>query len=312
MKKKKYSIIVPAYNVENYLEQCINSILVQSFNDYEIIIVNDGSTDKTGKICDNFASKNKQIKIIHKKNGGLSSARNTGLEFASGEYTIFLDSDDFWIDKNFLANINKMILDEDLIIFNSYKFYNEKSKKKARFTLSRKFYSLNDKAKIEYIIKNNIYKACAWDKVIKTSILKENKIIFPVGILSEDMEWCAQILDKIKKINIYPNVVYAYRQRSSSISKSVNQKHLIDIYNQLKKCTKTKNKVILNYFAYEYIILYSYAFALKDKYIIDKSKSLSWILSYDLSSKVKKINYIYNIFGYNICGKILGLYLKWK
>ena len=106
MKKKKYSIIVPAYNVENYLEQCINSILVQSFNNYEIIIVNDGSTDKTGKICDNFASKNKQIKIIHKKNGGLSSARNTGLEFASGEYNIFLDSDDFWIDKNFLANIN--------------------------------------------------------------------------------------------------------------------------------------------------------------------------------------------------------------
>lgn len=312
MTKIKYSIIVPAYNVEKYLEQCIKSILDQDFNNFEIIIIDDGSTDMTGKICDDLEKEDKRIKILHKKNGGLSDARNAGLEIACGEYTIFLDSDDFWIDKEFLKNVNNATSDKDVIIFNSYKFYDKNSTKKPRFKLSNDFASLNDNEKIKYVIKNNIYKACAWDKIVKTSILKDKHISFSVGVLSEDMEWCAKILSNIKKIDVYPNIVYAYRQRKNSISKSVGKKHLNDIYNQINNGIKIENKIILNYFAYEYVILYTYAFALNDKNIIKKTKNLSWLLKYNLSKKVKKIYCIYSCFGYYICGKILKKYLNLK
>lgn len=308
----KYSIIVPAYNVENYLERCINSVTEQKYNNYEIIIVDDGSTDQTGDICDNIAKKNDKIKIIHKSNGGLSSARNEGIKAASGDYFIFLDSDDFWVENNFLANINTITDNEDLIIFNSFKYFNENSKIKARFMLPNNFNNLNHNEKMNYIIENNIYKACAWDKIIKASILKDNDILFPEGVLSEDMEWCGMVLDKVRKISVYPNIVYAYRQRNNSISKSVSKKHLIDIYNQIYEGMKSKNQYVLNYFAFEYLILYSYAFILKDKEIIKNTKKLTWILSYDISHKVKKIKKIYNILGYTLCGKILGKYLKWK
>lgn len=312
MNKIKYSIIIPAYNVQDYLEKCISSVLQQKFDNYEIIIIDDGSTDRTGIICDSIGKMSEKIKVIHKKNGGLSSARNAGVEIATGKYTIFLDSDDFWVDETFLSNVNAIMTDEDLVIFNSYKFYDISSVKKPRFKLSKKFYSLNDEKKIEYIIKKNIYKACAWDKIIKTSILQKNEIKFPEGVLSEDMQWCGKILEKVKKVNVYPNVVYAYRQRNNSISKNVNKKHLMDIYEQIIEGIKSENLIVLNYFAYEYIILYSYSFTLRDKEIIDKTKEISWILNYDISNKVKKIKYVYNMLGYKTCGRILEKYLKWK
>lgn len=312
MSKVKYSIIVPVYNVSSYLERCINSVLIQDFEDYEIIIVDDGSTDESPTICDNLSKFDSRIKVIHKKNGGLSSARNEGFNIANGEYTIFLDSDDFWIDKNFLKNLNGISSDKDVIIFNSYKFYNEQTKIRPRFSISNEFYTMSDKQKIKYLIENNIYKACAWDKVIKTELLKKNNIKFPINRLSEDMKWCGEILENVKRIDVYSNVVYAYRQRNKSISKMVNKKHLEDIYIQINDGTKTKNECVLNYFAYEYVILYSYAFTIKDKDIIAKTKKLSWLLKYDLSKKVKKIKYIYKIFGYTMCGLILKEYLKRK
>ena len=126
----KFSIIVPVYNVEKYVKQCINSILSQTYINYELILVDDGSTDSSGSICDSFKN-NKLIKVFHKKNGGLSDARNYGFKKAEGEYVIFLDSDDYWIDNDFLSNINKMLIKKnyDLIIFNTIKYFDESEKK---------------------------------------------------------------------------------------------------------------------------------------------------------------------------------------
>ena len=92
----KVSIIVPVYNVEHYLEECIKSVIEQTYKNIELILVDDGSTDKSGKICDNYSSLDERIIVIHKNNGGLSSARNVGLEAAQGRYIIFIDSDDYW------------------------------------------------------------------------------------------------------------------------------------------------------------------------------------------------------------------------
>ena len=97
-----FSVIIPIYNVEDYLEQCVNSVLNQTYKDLEIILVNDGSKDKCPEMCDDFAKKDERILVLHKKNGGLSSARNFGMDHASGKYILFLDSDDYWSEKEAL------------------------------------------------------------------------------------------------------------------------------------------------------------------------------------------------------------------
>jgi glycosyltransferase involved in cell wall biosynthesis len=103
------SIIVPVYNVEPFISECINSILIQSYKNFELILVNDGSTDNSPTICEQYASKDKRIKVIHKANGGLSDARNWGLKFSSGEYVVFLDSDDYWNDCDALFSLYSLL-----------------------------------------------------------------------------------------------------------------------------------------------------------------------------------------------------------
>ena len=118
------SIIVPVYNVESYLERCINSILNQTFKNFELILVDDGSTDKSGEICDSFAGYDKRIRVIHKKNGGLSSARNVGLDVSIGKYIGFVDSDD-WIDEFMYEKLyrNMIKTKSDIVICNFSRVY---------------------------------------------------------------------------------------------------------------------------------------------------------------------------------------------
>lgn len=123
---KKISVIVPVYNVEKYLSQCLDSIIHQTYKNLEIILVDDGSTDSSGLICDNYSQKDKRIKIIHKCQGGLSDARNAGLKIATGEYISFIDSDDF-IDKNMYSILinNTQKYNSDIVWFNYYNYYSK-------------------------------------------------------------------------------------------------------------------------------------------------------------------------------------------
>jgi glycosyltransferase involved in cell wall biosynthesis len=104
----RFSIVVPVYNVENYLAQCVDSIVSQKFDSYECILVDDGSTDSSGEMCDAFASAYASVRVIHKENGGLSSARNAGIKEANGDYLIFVDSDDFIMTDTFLSSLNNV------------------------------------------------------------------------------------------------------------------------------------------------------------------------------------------------------------
>ena len=111
----KISVIVPIYNVEKYLEKCISSLLDQSFTDFELILVNDGSRDNCGKICDDFKEKDSRIKVIHLENGGVCRARNKGMELATGDFYVFVDSDD-WVEQNYLKDFANHIEDDDTVI----------------------------------------------------------------------------------------------------------------------------------------------------------------------------------------------------
>ncbi|EME3187758.1 glycosyltransferase, partial [Enterococcus faecalis] len=123
----KISIIVPVYNVEKYLEKCVRSILAQTFTDFELILVDDGSPDSSGAMCDQFAEQDQRVKVIHKENGGLSDARNAGIEIATGEYLGFVDSDDYIADDMYeLLYTNIVKEDADLSICGIYDVYEGK------------------------------------------------------------------------------------------------------------------------------------------------------------------------------------------
>ena len=135
MKNSLITIIIPVYNVEEYLDCCLNSIEKQTFKDYDVIIVDDGSTDKSSEICDRFAFKKENVKVIHKMNGGLSSARNAGIKAAKGQYLMFIDSDDFLINEYSLKGIaDSLCLTNADLLISSFEEYDELWKKAKELT----------------------------------------------------------------------------------------------------------------------------------------------------------------------------------
>lgn len=237
----RISVIIPVYNVEKYLSECVNSVLVQDFQDYEMILVDDGSTDNSGKICDEYASKYSQIKVIHKENGGLSDARNFGIKEAQGDYLMFLDSDDFWQGSNRLSEISSIIETQnqpDIILYGMTPFFNgQVNVQLSTFPILSESKLTNDFQKdFEYLLRHSIYKVAAWDKVIKKDIVINNQLFFPKGKLHEDVAWCYDIIPYISNYGIYPKCFYSYRRgREDSISYKLGEMavmHIIDIIDE--------------------------------------------------------------------------------
>lgn len=228
----KISIIVPIYNVEIYLEKCINSILNQTLSDFELIMVNDGSTDRSGEICDKYGMIDSRIKIIHKKNGGLSSARNAGLDVARGEYIGFVDSDDY-IDKQMYEKmIEKSIKSNSDIVICDMKYnLNGKDISQTQF---KDFGIMNrNEALIKYF-NHRYFKSHAQNKIYKKELF--NNIRFPEGKLFEDVAVFYKLLYKSRRISFINEKLYIYNQgNSNSITKKcINNKHFDLIDNALE------------------------------------------------------------------------------
>ena len=252
---KKISIIVPVYNVEQFLEECVNSLINQTYSNLEILLIDDGSKDKSGKMCDKFAKKDKRIKVIHQVNGGLGNARNTGLENATGDYIMFSDSDDF-----FTLNACEVMLNEieskkaDYVIGN-YQNCTEESvlwekpifdvKKYKNFKLSIKDY------------KNSFYimNSSVCNKIFRFSFLKKIGVRFEEGIPAEDAVFSTYCFMKSKKVYYISNVMYLYRQRkeASSISMSCSFNYFVGIskaYKHIYENFKKNNE--LGFYRYFY------------------------------------------------------------
>lgn len=313
------SIVIPVYNVEEYLEQCIKSVINQTYKNIEVILVDDGSPDNCPHICDSYFEKDKRIRVIHKSNGGLSDARNVGIEESTGEYIMFLDSDDYWEDSNALYDIATYLNNEnpDLVILNSKKYYEENDKKIIRYDSDSKI-----EGDWNNLVKHNIYKACAWDKVVKSRIIKENKIYFPLNTLSEDIEWCGKLINYSRNIVVYNNPFYVYRQRRGSITKTIKANDFINVYNMFKDGVEYANtnlsgelkNIYLSYFAYEYSVYLGLISKTKnmDKCIKEEFFSLKYLLKFRISDKVKKVSILNRIFGIKITSLMLSKYIKYK
>lgn len=295
-----FSVVVPVYNVEDYLNECIDSILSQTFEDFELILVNDGSKDGSGKICDEYGAKDSRVKVIHKENGGLSDARNCGTKVTSGEYLIYLDSDDYISKNDFLECIyNKAQNGADIICYKFKKYFeNSKTFLKCDYGFPQldEYTSLFEK--INYLVKSDSFYCSAWSKAIKLDLLRNNKIEFEKGLLGEDQEWYYHVLLNAKSIDGIDRDYIVYRQRSNSITSSWKIKNLTDgIYvidkwqTEIKKSDidESYRNALLNSIAKLYCNLLIGYTRFEDngkKEYYPKLKKLSFLFKYNLNPRV--------------------------
>lgn len=214
------SIIMPVYNSEQYLSKAIESILLQSFGNFELILVNDGSSDNSGDICDQFASKDKRVIVIHQQNSGISSARNTGLEVACGEYIAFADNDDEFDVKLLEDNIKlAREYDADIVKFGvSYYTISEREKNKVEIR-DVDFNTLTqEEIKNSYLyLKDNNLLVYVWDSLFKKILIDQNKVRFNVDLKfgGEDIYFNLSLLQQINNLVINPKEYYTHYKRYS-------------------------------------------------------------------------------------------------
>ncbi|MGL4850546.1 MAG: glycosyltransferase family 2 protein [Clostridium sp.] len=309
------SIIVPIYNVESYLQKCIESIIEYKERNIEILLVNDGSTDRSKEICETYERLDTRIKLINKVNGGLSDARNFGIINACGEYLMFLDSDDF-VDDMILKTVIDHIKESKVdVIMSPYKEI-----------VNDEFIKINGENSLlencsECVVTDEILKKIfekttslwpAWRYIVKKNFLEENKILFKKGFLHEDIDFTTKILLKMKSFK-YVNIAwYCYRvNRDGSIMNNRGIRSLMDIMNiiiDLKREMENEmgvNKVIselvlrrLSKTFYTTIRLFKLASRKEKKEIIAKLQKNKYIL--DKSNKLKH-RIVFNL------GNIIGI-----
>lgn len=291
---KKISVIIPIYNVEKFLRECIDSVINQTYKNLEIILVNDGSTDSSGKICDEYKEKDFRIKVIHKQNGGLSSSRNAGLEIATGDYLMFCDSDDY-----FLPNSCKILLNEiesknaDYVIGN-YQNCTEEGQLWDNPVFNKDKYKnfkldIKDYQKSFFIMNSSV---C--NKIFRTSFIRDLNLKFVEKVPAEDAIFTTYCFIKSKSVYYINDVIYIYRQRSesNSISNNSTKKYFKGIsraYKQIYKNFKDNNEIGFYRFFYAKsmtYILYKFIDSnlMTDEERIDVLSDMRWFykLSIDL------------------------------
>ena len=221
------SIIIPVYKVEKYIYKCIDSVLNQTYKNLEIILVDDGSPDKCPEICEEYAKKDNRIKIIHKKNGGLSDARNAGLKVATGKYIGFVDSDDYIEKDMYQVLYNNIIKTNSDISIVNLKEVKENEIIENNVKDEQNTIEYTKLEGLKKLIENKI-KSYAWNKLYKKEIL--NNIEFPVGRKMEDLAVMHKIFEKANKIVYTDKIEYYYLQRGDSILGNIDLKLTKDLF----------------------------------------------------------------------------------
>ena len=223
MTQSQISIIVPVYNSEKYLDACIDSILSQSFRDFELILVDDGSKDSSAQICDEYASQDTRVRVIHKANGGVSAARNDGLDIAKGEYITFIDSDD-WVEREYLETLSNY-RDYDIVFFSHRVIYEDGYISEFLFEAKE-----GDKQNLWKIVadlkKNNTdwnFFGYTWNKMLRRDIIEKYKIRFIEGLrISEDEVYTLDYCTHAKSIKVFPLCLYNYRVLGNGLTATKN------------------------------------------------------------------------------------------
>ena len=320
------SIIVPVYNVCAYITTCIQSLIEQDIDDYEIILIDDGSTDGSSEICDELSKKYTKVIVYHKRNGGLSDARNYGLKKATGRYVLFVDSDDY-VQKNCLAALKSACIKQnspDLMFLKAEKVYAdgryEPIDLSFNYTLISTFKQKYDV--LSYLANLNKYPGSAWTKLVSRELLLTHNIFFDYGRYSEDLDWTRRIIFSANTFGGYEGNYYYYRQnRPGAITSFMNLKKFSDLCYVVETWCKDathldalQRQVLYKFSCYEYKILLADFYFLDNKArkeIISWLEGHKWLLKYNKSnSQIKMIDLLMSIIGINCTCYLLNLFLK--
>lgn len=291
------SIIVPVYEVEQYMNRCINSIVNQTYENLEIILVDDGSTDSCPEICEEWAKMDNRIKVIHKKNGGLSDARNEGMKIATGELIGFVDSDD-WISPDMYTILYEQMVknDSEISACGVEKVWENKKEKERLTPLGS--YVLNREEAMEAIIDESLLKQPVWYKLYKRKVIQN--VSFPVGKCHEDVFWTYQIIGNANKVSIIDTPCYFYYQRKGSImDDAYSLKRLDSIEAKVNRVNYIKNELPLLYelskrnlwFSCIYSMQMSLQYLDSENFPIAKSKIKNIIANDNYKPKIKGISF---------------------
>lgn len=288
----RVSVVVPVYNVEKYLRQCLDSVINQDYKDIEIIIVDDGSTDNSGIICDEYAEKYSFIEVVHKKNGGLGFARNTGIELAKGEYVTFIDSDDL-VGKRLLSNlvngINKHGADTAIGGFERIDVENNVVSREEylceQFEGDKVYHELFPKLLGSSPKGHDSVKMSVWNVMFSMKIIKENNLRFVSEreLISEDIVWDIEYFKYSRKAVIIPSTEYGYRITPDSLSQKYRPSILISftkLYHYLEE------KIIMESLGDEALYRLQRQFFVNVRYSILNEKRAGW---HQLISRINNI-----------------------
>ena len=304
-KEPLVSVIVPVYKVQQYLVKCVKSITEQTYKNLEIILVDDGSPDDCPKMCDDFAKKDKRIKVIHKQNGGLSDARNAGTDIATGDFVMYVDSDDYLELNTIEVLYNNLVETDSDVSFSEYAFVYEDDEGKK--ITENKLMTYSKKELVHCFSKPGaVYFTVAWCKLFKREIVGD--IRFPVGKLHEDEFTTYKILFNANKVVRTNSTLYRYLQRSGSIMQNKTVKNYLHIFEaNVERLEFYKSNAPEEYkeFAKNYLsaVIFSYMFLMsasgfkEKKHIKQKMKAILKELKEDkieIKSKIKvwlKVNF---------------------
>ena len=271
----KVSVIVPIYNVEKYLEKCINSLLSQTLEDIQIILVNDGSKDNSGNIAKEYEKNNKnRIIYVEKENGGLSDARNYGLKYATGDFVAFLDSDDY-IEKNAYEEMYNKAIEENADYVECdfiWEFPN-------KIRVDKQYPYKNKKEMLSFV------RVVAWNKLIKRQLITDNNLEFPKGLRYEDVEFTYKLIPFVNKFAYVDKPFIHYVQREGSIANVQNERtaeiftvldNVIEFYKKNNIYEEYRNELEYNYARYLLCSSLKRMCKIKDKSIREKLLTESW------------------------------------
>lgn len=271
----KVSVIVPIYNVEKYLEKCINSLLSQTLEDIQIILVNDGSKDNSGNIAKEYEQNNKdRVIYVEKENGGLSDARNYGLKYANGDFIAFLDSDDY-IEKNAYEEMYNKAIEENADYVECdfiWEFPN-------KIRVDKQYPYKNKKEMLSFV------RVVAWNKLIKRQLIIDNNLEFPKGLRYEDVEFTYKLIPFINKFAYVDKPFIHYVQREGSIANVQNERtaeiftvldNVIEFYKKNNIYEEYRNELEYNYARYLLCSSLKRMCKIKDKTIREKLLTESW------------------------------------
>jgi glycosyltransferase involved in cell wall biosynthesis len=308
----KFSIIIPTFNSVQYLWDCIQSVLQQDYTDYEILVVDDGSTDTTHELCAGLTKKHLNFRYIYQNNVGPSGARNNGIRHATGKYLLFLDADDVWEGTTVLSELSKQLLTEpDVVIFGYKKADGEMNNQINRTVFSNLIVNESDQELLQMAVKEGLYTSAAWLKCVNKEFIEDNRLFFAEGKQVEDITWCLKIAIYARSIEVYPQSFYIYRFVSGSRSNTCSRQKLDDYYEAIEEGTEliknSDREYLYHYLAYQYCILLGMAADQQD--LRQKLRQFTWLLNYDAQKKVRLVHQSVRIIGYNNTCRLLKKYL---